>query len=245
MPIKHNRDIPFLTADQMREVDRAMVQDFGILLVQMMENAGRGLAHLARSRFLDGDPAGKRILVLAGTGGNGGGGLVCARWLHNWGAEVLVWLTASPSQLAEVPRHQLNILERKGIHVELAGDKVDLPAGDLIVDAIIGYSLRGSPAGMAASLILAADSHGAPVLALDVPSGLDATEGTVYEPATRATVTLTLALPKKGLAPPGAREHVGELYLADIGVSPELYERPPLFMNVGPIFAPSEIIRIW
>ena len=245
MPMKHNRDIPFLTADQMREVDRAMVEDFGVLLVQMMENAGRGLAHLARSRFLEGDPTGKRILVLAGTGGNGGGGLVCARWLHNWGAEVLVWLTAPPSQLAEVPRHQLGILERKGVLVELAGDRVDLPAGDLIVDAIIGYSLRGSPAGMAASLILAANSHGAPVLALDVPSGLDATEGAAYEPATRATATLTLALPKKGLDPAGAREHVGELYLADIGVPPELYQRPPLFMSVGPIFASSEIIRIW
>lgn len=64
--------IPWLTTDQMIEVDRSMIEDFGIEFVQMMENAGRGLATLARERFLDGDPRGKRVIVLAGTGGNGG-----------------------------------------------------------------------------------------------------------------------------------------------------------------------------
>ena len=71
-------DIPFITTDQMREVDRIMVEEYGISLVQMMENAGGNLAHLARSRFLGGNAAGRRVLVLAGRGGNGGGGLVCA-----------------------------------------------------------------------------------------------------------------------------------------------------------------------
>jgi len=75
--------IPFITTDQMREVDRAMIEDYGISLVQMMENAGRNLAQLARSRFLQGDPTGRRVLVLAGKGGNGGGGMVCARLHHN------------------------------------------------------------------------------------------------------------------------------------------------------------------
>jgi len=76
-------NIPFVTADQMREVDRAMVEDYGISLLQMMENAGRGLAHLARGRFLDGDPRGRRVLVLAGTGGNGGGGTI-SRASNSW-----------------------------------------------------------------------------------------------------------------------------------------------------------------
>ena len=71
-------DVAFITEEQMREVDRAMVEDLGILLVQMMEHAGRGLAAVARSRFFAGDPRGKRVLVLAGSGGNGGGG-ICAR----------------------------------------------------------------------------------------------------------------------------------------------------------------------
>ncbi len=92
--------VPFITTDQMREVDRAMIEDFGISLVQMMENAGRNLAQLARQRFLDGDPRGRRVVVLAGTGGNGGGGLVCARRLHNWGAEVEVSHSEGTSNLA-------------------------------------------------------------------------------------------------------------------------------------------------
>lgn len=86
-------NIPFITTAQMIEVDRAMIEDYGVTLIQMMENAGRELATLARWRFLatdDGDhprePRGKRVIVLAGTGSNGGGGLVCARRLHGWGA---------------------------------------------------------------------------------------------------------------------------------------------------------------
>src|SRR5262249_59434332 len=78
--------VPSLTTEQMVEVDRAMTEDFHIELIQMMENAGRNLAHLARTRFLDGDPSRKRVVVLAGTGGNGGGALGCARRLRPWGA---------------------------------------------------------------------------------------------------------------------------------------------------------------
>ncbi|HET60384.1 MAG TPA: NAD(P)H-hydrate epimerase, partial [Chloroflexi bacterium] len=72
----------------MREVDRLMIEQFHISLVQMMENAGRNLAALAIERFLDKNPNGKRVVILAGRGGNGGGGLVCARRLHNWGATI-------------------------------------------------------------------------------------------------------------------------------------------------------------
>ena len=101
--IEDGTKVPFITTDQMREVDRAMIEDYGISLVQMMETAGRNLAQLARSRFLQGDPTGRRILVLAGKGGNGGGGMVCARGLHNWGADVQLWMTAPGKELAGVP----------------------------------------------------------------------------------------------------------------------------------------------
>ena len=236
--------VPCITTDQMREVDRAMVEDYGILLVQMMENAGRGLAHLAQRRFLKGDPRDCRVLVLAGTGGNGGGGLVCARHLHNWGASVRVWVTAPSSRLAEVPRHQQAILERMRVPIEVGGAEVHLPQADLIVDAIIGYSLRGAPAGGAAALVRAANEHGAPILALDVPSGVDATTGQVHDPAIRAAATLTLALPKEGLCTGEARSCTGELYLGDIGVPPELYARPPLGITVGHLFAKENIVRV-
>ena len=237
-------NIPFVTADQMREVDRAMVEDYGISLLQMMENAGRGLAHLARGRFLDGDPRGRRVLVLAGRGGNGGGGLVCARRLHMWGADVRIWLTSEASDLAEVPGHQLAILERLGVQVQVAHGAIKLPPADLIVDALIGYSLRGAPRDSAAVLIGVANRHPAPTLALDVPSGLDATTGIAHDPAIRAVATMTLALPKEGLRALQAKDLVGELYVADIGVPHVLYNAPPLQLDVGPLFAEAEILRL-
>jgi NAD(P)H-hydrate epimerase len=103
-------DVAYVTTSQMIEVDRAMVEDFKIVLIQMMESAGRNLAHLARVRFLGGDPRDKRVVVLAGSGGNGGGALVAARRLHNWGAAVDVVLGQAAAAMAPVPSHQREIL---------------------------------------------------------------------------------------------------------------------------------------
>ena len=118
--------VPYLTAEQMVEVDRAMVEDYRIELIQMMENAGRDLAHLARVRFLGGDPRGMRVAVMAGTGGNGGGALVCARRLHNWGAQIRVFVTAGDSGFAPTPAHQLDILRRMRVSIERAEGLGDL-----------------------------------------------------------------------------------------------------------------------
>jgi NAD(P)H-hydrate epimerase len=113
----------------------------------------------------------------------------------------------------------------------------------LIVDGVIGYRLSGAPRGAAAEAIGWANAQVVPVLALDVPSGIDATTGAVHAPAIRATATMTLALPKAGLRAPAAAEHVGELYLADIGVPPGLYTQL-LAVPVGPLFALDEIVRL-
>jgi len=236
--------IPYLTTEQMIEVDRAMIEDYGITLVQMMENAGRCLAHLARERFLSGDPRGKRVVVLAGTGGNGGGALVCARRLHNYGAQVRVVITRPDDSFTAVPAHQLGILRRMGVPVALANAVGGDQSPDLVIDGVIGYSLKGAPRGAAADLIRWANEQGALVLALDAPSGVDTTTGTVFTPAIRATATMTLALPKKGLRAPGVTDVVGELYLADISVPPELYASPLLGLAVGAIFARGDIVRL-
>jgi len=235
--------VPYLTTDQMIEVDRAMIENYGIDLVRMMENAGRNLAHLARERFLDGDPRERRVVVLAGTGGNGGGALVAARRLHSYGADVDVFITKRDADCAPVPREQLEILRRMGLTIEDAGpaDRCDGP--DLIIDGLIGYSLSGAPRDAAGVLIRWANEQDVPVLSLDAPSGIDATTGTVYNPAIRAAATLTLALPKEGLRSPGVDAHVGDLYLADISVPPELYARF-LGIDLGPIFARSDILRL-
>ncbi len=237
-------DVPWLTTEQMVEVDRAMIEDYRIRLIQMMENAGRNLAHLARERFLEGDPRGRSVVVLAGTGGNGGGALVCARRLHGWGARVRVFLSGPDHAFKRIPAHQLVTVHRIGIPVGSARDLPRDPAPDLIVDGIIGYSLEGNPRGDAASMIRWANLSEAPVLALDAPSGVDTATGVVRDPAIVAAATMTLALPKKGLRAPGTGGHVGELYLADIGVPPELFAGPGLGLEVGPVFAENDIVRL-
>lgn len=239
-------DLPWLTKEQMVEVDRVMVEDLQIDLVRMMENAGRSLAHLARTRFLEGDPTARRVVVLAGTGGNGGGALVAARRLHGWGAVVRVFTTKPAGGFEGVPARQRNILERLGLLVGSPAELEAEPPADLVLDGVIGYSLKGSPRGAAAQLIRWANEQPAPVLSLDVPSGLDATSGRIVEPSLtiRAQATMTLALPKEGLRAAGAGTHTGELYLADIGVPPSVYRAPALGLDVGPLFAREDILRL-
>ena len=221
-----------------------MIQDFDIQLVQMMENAGRNLAHLARVRFLGGNPVGKNVIILAGSGGNGGGAMVCARRLHNWGARVQVFLTKPGEALEGVPARQLHILQRMRIPSTHAKAVAKIGSADLVIDGIIGYGLSGAPRGTAAALIRWANGQRAPVLALDTPSGVETTTGEVFMPAIRATATMTLALPKQGLRAPGAEQHVGELYVADISVPPALYAEPALGIKVGYLFAQDEILRL-
>ena len=237
-------EVPYLTTAQMREVDRAMIDDFKIGLVQMMENAGRHLADLARKRFFDGNPQGRKVTVIAGSGGNGGGSLVCARWLHNHGADVRVFVTRPDQDFTPVPAHQLEILRRMQVVVSPAGDLDNSELPDLVVDGVIGYSLDGAPRGTAAGMIRWANGQGVPILSLDAPSGVDTTTGVVSDPAIKATATMTLALPKEGLRGPAVAAQVGELYLADIGVPPSLYSGRNLGLTVGNIFAKGEIIRL-
>jgi len=236
---------PWLTTEQMVEVDRLMIEDLGIELIQMMENAGHNLARLASDRFFAGDPADKKVVVLAGTGGNGGGAMVSARRLVGWGASVEVVLSRPAGAFASVPGHQLSILWEMGVPRCVAGDAGTPSLAHLVIDGLIGYSLKGPPRGAAVDLIHWANDQASPVLSLDVPSGIDAGSGKVFDPAIHATATLTLALPKVGLRAAEAEGNVGELYLADIGVPPSLYTSPSLALPpVGPLFATGDIVRL-
>ena len=230
--------IPALTTTQMAEVDRLMIEEYGIVLIQMMENAGRNLAEQAR-RMLDGNLSGRKIVVLCGAGNNGGGGMAAARHLHNRGANVQVKFVGDPARLKDVPAHQWRILQTMALAKN--GDP-DLAQADLIIDALIGYGLSGDPRRATAEWMVQANGSGRPILALDTPSGLDATTGIPGSPCIRARNTLTLALPKTGLLVPSARSFVGDLYLADISVPPQLYRR--LGIEVGPLFNEDVIIRI-
>jgi NAD(P)H-hydrate epimerase len=221
--------IPAITAEQMREIDRIMIEDLGIELLQMMENAGRNLAELAVRRFRP-----DSVIVLAGPGGNGGGGLVAARHLANRGVKVAVSLSRSPEEFHGVPAHQLAILDEMRATVLGAP-----PEADLIIDALIGYSLRGDPRGETRDLIEWANESSTPVLSLDTPSGLNVTTGQAASPCMEATATMTLALPKTGLL---HASQVGELWLADISVPPSVYR--VFGLEVGNPFEEDTVVRI-
>ncbi len=232
----HN--LPVLTTNQMIEVDRLMIEEWGITLMQMMENAGRNFAELAR-RQMEGKVQGKRVAVLCGNGNNGGGGMTAARHLHNWGAQVEAILVGDENQLKSVPAQQWRILQRMGIK----HSTFDLSNADLILDAMLGYGSRGDPRLPVADWIQLANESGVPILSLDSPSGLDTTTGIPGSPCIHASATLTLALPKTGLLAPTAKPYVGDLYLADISVPPELYAAPSLGWQVPSPFREDTIVK--
>lgn len=219
--------VPAVTAEQMREVDRLAEEEFGLSILQMMENAGRNLALNVMDML---GAASGVVTVLAGAGGNGGGGLCCARHLHNRGFTISIILDREPEALSGAAASQLHILRVAGVKpVELSRAGGLIAQSDVVVDALIGYSLRGSPRGTVAQLIATCNQHASRILSLDVPSGVNATTGEISGVAIQPERTLTLALPKTGLV--GMQE---DLHLADIGIPPELYGR--LGVAVEPFF---------
>ena len=211
-------EVPAVTTDQMREVDRIAIEETGPNLFQMMENAGRNLAEMTLER-VGANWRQARVVVLAGSGGNGGGGIVAARHLANHGVTVELCL-AAPDKLGEIPAWQYKIFRSTG-GKEVSPRDLDKEAVLIILDALIGYSLQSTPRGAFAELIAWANSAGARILSLDVPSGMDSTTGETPGEFIESVWTMTLALPKTGLASGKA----GQVTLADIGIPQETYRR--------------------
>jgi len=233
--------VPHISTEEMVEVDRLMIEEYGIDLVRMMENAGNNLALLVNRVFLKSKPIGKKIIVIAGSGGNGGGALVAARRLNNWGARVKVIMVSGTSRLKKVTKQQLEILIKMGIPFQ---DTVDDDT-DVIIDGMIGYSVKGDPKGNVKEIIEKINSSGIPVVSLDTPSGLNLTDGIPGEPTVKAKATLTLALPKTGLFKHKASKYVGNIYLADISVPPQLYKKIGMDDDsVNRIFAAGTFVKI-
>jgi NAD(P)H-hydrate epimerase len=211
-------EVPAVTAEQMREVDRIAMEETGPNLFQMMENAGRNLAALSMELLEDGWQQAS-YLVLAGSGGNGGGGICAGRHLANHGCRVSLCL-ADPEHLGEVPAFQHKVF-RSTSGKEIGIAELDRQRPDIILDALIGYGLKSAPVGAAVGLIEWANAGGIPILALDIPSGRNATTGEAPGACIWPRWTMTLALPKTGLLP----DTTGDLFLADIGIPQETYQR--------------------
>jgi NAD(P)H-hydrate epimerase len=201
-------DVPSITVDQMREVDRLMVEEFGIILPQMMENAGRILAELTMELFVP-----DRASILVGKGHNGGGGLVAARYLHNKGVDTEVVL-ASPD-LAEVPMRRLSTLRALDLPIRSSMEHED----GIIVDALLGYNQLGAPRGRIGDLVEAGEESRLPVISLDVPTGFDLERGEYQNISFKDPPTLTLGLPKANM-----EGNIKDLWLGDIGIPREVYE---------------------
>jgi len=227
----------YLTAEETAEADRIAIEEYGIDVRALMENAGLAVALLAK-KMLGGKVAGKRVCCLVGKGNNGGDGLVAARHLGNWGAAVTVILAGERSSLRNVPATQAEIVGKMGIPI-LEPDG-EFGEAQLVVDALLGYGSKGNPREPVAGIVRRANGSKVPILAVDIPSGMDATTGEVGDPCIVATATVTFGFPKTGFLRPESRDLTGELYLADISLPSKIYAA----YSVPGIFEKETLVRI-
>jgi len=219
-----------VTREQIRELDRIAIEEFGIPGVVLMENAGKAVVDEVAKQL----PNDGVVAILCGRGNNGGDGFVVARHLHNREVEVHTSL-ACPLEKARLggdASTNLEILLKMGLTISqvLTPEGVEslvrsLGSVDVIVDALLGTGLAGEVRQPMRQLIDEVNGLGVPVIAVDIPSGLDCDEGTVLGSAIKATKTVTFALPKVGFLRRPAREHLGELIVADISIPQKAVER--------------------
>ena len=223
-----------VTRDEMRELDQATV-NMGTPGLTLMERAGQGVVRAIRSRYPD--LAGIKCLVVAGSGNNGGDGLVVARGLREHGADVTVFATAPAAALTPDSRANHVRYEALGARVRHLGDEASwqrlrlaAESSDLIFDALLGIGFQGtvrSPVREVIRLLNESSGADASVVAVDVPSGLDADTGAVADPCVIADLTVTFGFPKVGCYVDPGRGYVGELECVDIGIAPGAVARIP------------------
>ena len=218
-----------VTAGQMQDLDHKTIQECGIPGIVLMENAGRGAAELLMRSFPEAHKG--RVIILAGRGNNGGDGFVIARHLKNWGLNAEVFLFSSIDDVKGDALTNLQVWLNMGgelVEVIYKGDfarmKREFSGASLFVDAIFGTGLNSEVEGHLKEVISFINTLAQPVMAVDIPSGLDATRGKVLGAAIQATLTATFGLAKIGqVIEPGA-SYVGALEVIDIGIPRNLIE---------------------
>jgi hydroxyethylthiazole kinase-like uncharacterized protein yjeF len=216
--------LPILTSSQVKRIDQLCVERFGIPTEWLMEAAGWQIARFVR----------QRAAVVCGTGNNAGDGLAAARHLDRWGRLASV-CCVDAGRLRGAAATELAALRHVGVQVD---DELDIDEADVVVDAIFGTGLSRSPDGKFAEWIEAINRSGKSVIAVDVPSGLDATTGVAYSPSVKASATITLGLPKPGLDKIG-----GRVVVADIGVPLDAYAAIGVAVSAD-LFANGELIPL-
>lgn len=219
-----------VTPEQMNAMDECTINEYGIPGLLLMENAASAVLSEAVSML--GGCRGKRIMALAGRGNNGGDAFAAARLLQCKGADVRVYLIGSKAGISGDALANLTILEKIGIQVieliegkELCTFYSDMEKSQLILDGIFGTGLTRKVSGLAGTVIDKVNASGKPILSIDIPSGVDGTNGNVKGPCIKATATVTFCLPKIGLVLHPGCEYTGKLITADIGIPPCVINR--------------------
>ncbi|NHJ46251.1 MAG: NAD(P)H-hydrate epimerase [Asgard group archaeon] len=237
-PIISSEDIPFITVEQMKKVDELMMGKYQISLEKMMENAGLNLALLCRKLY----PNHKSFHVLVGKGNNGGGGLVAARRLHNWGFNVKIILASEEDKLKKIPIVQLSALKELEVQI-LPFFEYSIGEEAIVLDTLLGYSLKGNPRENYAKIINHVNNSNLAIISLDIPSGIEGTSGIIYEPAIKADITMTLGLPKTAFRKNHVKYYLGRLFVADISVPIELFNEIDIEVS-STLFQKSTIVEI-
>lgn len=236
--------IKLLTAAEMREIDRATSEVYGLPSIVLMEHAGKAVATAARE-LLSTDS--RHVCVVCGKGNNGGDGLVAARWLLRWGYVPEVFLLCPREELEGDARIHLQFCLKSGVKLEVLTEEQDfvlltgsLRRCSLVIDALLGTGLQGAPRQPLANAIRQLNNAKRPILSIDVPSGLNADTGEVYDPHVVAQRTVTFGAWKRGLALNPGASRAGKVELVDIGLPEALLhevERAPLLVEQADVQA--------
>ncbi|MCF7888299.1 MAG: NAD(P)H-hydrate epimerase, partial [Candidatus Omnitrophica bacterium] len=213
----------------MKEIDKAAINEFGIPSLALMENAGRAASDIAYHMLVDKK---NRVICICGKGNNGGDGFVCIRHLINKGINVSVFLTCSRDKLKGDAKINFSILEKMNVSIyELTKEdnfvnlENEIINSELVVDAIFGIGITGKIKEPYSEIIDIINKNKNKVLALDIPSGLDATEGISLGSCIKADKTITFAACKTGLVKNQGLKYSGEIIVADISIPKQLLKR--------------------
>lgn len=226
-----------MTCDQIRQVDAAAIEKYGMPGMILMENAARGAAEV-----IDRIAPPGRIVILCGKGNNGGDGYAIARHLELADREVRIVAVAPAERLSGDAKTNAIITSHAGIAITVAGDRPETAAsehtiaGELlpaatVVDALLGTGAGGAPRGLFADLVRAANQSSALRIAIDIPTGLDGDSGQAADPTFRADHTLTFVAEKVGFKQADSEAFVGTVHVIDIGVPRKLLESLPTSGN--------------
>lgn len=223
------------SVNEMRNLDKLASEEFGIKDELLMENAGIAVYDVIRENL---GVKGKKFLVFAGTGNNGGDGFVAARKIASSGGEVSVFILGEENEITGIAKINLDRLHKFPVEIYTLKSvnrivEISLLTCDGIIDAIFGTGLSKQVAGMQREIIREINLSGKPVFSVDIPSGINGDTGEIMGCAIKATTTITFGTPKRGhFIYPGA-ELTGKLYVSRISFPPELYEKNDIMVEIN------------